>query len=400
MTHAISELTILIPVFGAVEETLDCLRSLLASDARSARILVMDDGSKQDDSKRLADFASDHQSIDYVGHFKNRGYTRNIAYGLSLVETPFVCILNSDTLVPGVWAGGLLRCFQDAPALAGVGPLSNAATYQSVPDLKDDTGQFSVNDGLGEDEDTRNALNLALLHLGQHTLIDAPVLNGFCTVFRVSALRQIGGFDIAGFPRGYGEENDLCIRLTAEGYRLAIWPGCFIHHRKSASFGHDKRRELSKLGSQTLRRKYSASLLREISQELETLWEMEAVRRAVRAMLPALTWMEPDEITGPARLTLGPGDVFIEHGIDALVPELCAEANGDISITLPAETTLPYFKGAPVESTLAALALMSARRDVRMTGWQGQSEAEEQGGMPFGLLYCRMEGADLSDSAV
>jgi hypothetical protein len=82
---------------------------------------------------------------------------------------------------------------------------------------------------------------------------EAPLLNGFCTLIRRSAFLEIGGFNVAAFPAGYGEENDLCTRATKAGYRLRIADHVYVHHTKSASFGHERRAELAKAGGQALR---------------------------------------------------------------------------------------------------------------------------------------------------
>ena len=42
--------------------------------------------------------------------------------------------------------------------------------------------------------------------------VAVPTTVGFCLYVRRAALDQIGGFDAEAFGRGYGEENDFCMR--------------------------------------------------------------------------------------------------------------------------------------------------------------------------------------------
>ena len=48
---------------------------------------------------------------------------------------------------------------------------------------------------------------------------------------------EVGGMDGAAFPSGYGEENDLCLRVRNAGYQLAVADDVYVWHSKSASFG-------------------------------------------------------------------------------------------------------------------------------------------------------------------
>ncbi|MGI4795386.1 MAG: glycosyltransferase, partial [Janthinobacterium lividum] len=50
-------------------------------------------------------------------------------------------------------------------------------------------------------------------------------------------LDTVGLLDAEAFPRGYGEENDFCMRALRMGFRNIIDDRTFIHHKRSASFG-------------------------------------------------------------------------------------------------------------------------------------------------------------------
>src|SRR5205807_40850 len=42
------------------------------------------------------------------------------------------------------------------------------------------------------------------------------------------------------FPRGYGEENDYCMRAAGLGWRHIVDGRTFVHHEREASFGEAK----------------------------------------------------------------------------------------------------------------------------------------------------------------
>ena len=47
---------------------------------------------------------------------------------------------------------------------------------------------------------------------------------------------DIGVFDEINFDRGYGEENDFCMRLNDKGWSNVIDDSTYIYHKRSASF--------------------------------------------------------------------------------------------------------------------------------------------------------------------
>jgi GT2 family glycosyltransferase len=54
---------------------------------------------------------------------------------------------------------------------------------------------------------------------------------------RRSVLTRIGDFDQPTFGRGYGEENDFCLRAAAHGWRNVLCDDAYVVHQGGASFG-------------------------------------------------------------------------------------------------------------------------------------------------------------------
>ena len=67
-----------------------------------------------------------------------------------------------------------------------------------------------------------------------------PTGNGFCMYVRRAVIDEVGDFDAVSFPRGYGEENDFCIRATRAGWTHVIDDATLIYHLRSASFGSER----------------------------------------------------------------------------------------------------------------------------------------------------------------
>lgn len=352
-------LTIIIPVFTAVRQACACVRSILESDAAKCKIILLDDGTPGGVAE-LESLAGQHENVHVISHLRNRGYTRNIQIGVELVATDFVCILNSDTLVPSAWGEPLIHSMEMNPYLAGVGPLSNAASYQSIPNVKSN-GAFSVNQHFGRSTESRENISLLTHAMFDGELIDVPIINGFCSIFRKSAIDKIGGFDINSFPTGYGEENDLCIRLVSSGYRLAVMPSVFIYHEKSQSFGSKRKIELSKIGSNKLIDIYGKRHVPDLAKALENSIPLKSVRKMGSIIFD---YLQISETLTDSLFVLHAGTCVTIDNERNVVDEsphslpygkIEVLDNGSITIYAPTNRDLKWLKGSEIESMSSLL---------------------------------------------
>jgi glycosyltransferase involved in cell wall biosynthesis len=68
------------------------------------------------------------------------------------------------------------------------------------------------------------------------TSVAVPTGVGFCMLITKQALTNIGLFDEEAFGRGYGEENDFCMRALQAGYRNLLALDVFVQHVGEVSF--------------------------------------------------------------------------------------------------------------------------------------------------------------------
>ena len=57
---------------------------------------------------------------------------------------------------------------------------------------------------------------------------------------RRACLDQIGPFDAERFGRGYGEENDFCMRAAGAGWRNVLAGDVFVYHEGAVSFSGER----------------------------------------------------------------------------------------------------------------------------------------------------------------
>jgi len=246
--------SIVVCVHDAIDAARACIESLLRARRLPYRILLVDDASAPACAAMLQDYAARHGFITCLRLDSNLGYTRAANHGLRHASGEFVVLLNSDTEVAPGWIESLLTCAVSGSGIGLVGPLSNAASWQTVPQALNPDGSLA-----------RHSMpsGAALLDLcGRLTRLSprlyprVDLLNGFCLGIRRTVLEQVGLLDEAAFPHGYGEENDYCLRARAAGFELAVADDAYVAHRKSASFGHSRRADLSQRGDAALRRKH------------------------------------------------------------------------------------------------------------------------------------------------
>ena len=135
---------VVVCVHNALEYVQRCLESVLSRSTVKFRVVIVNDGSDQPTTDWLRGLSSRVDRVDLVETHGPIGYTRAANLGLRATQTDRVVLLNSDTIVPRLWLEGLLECMASDDKIGIVGPLSNAATWQSVPERVDKSGGWAV----------------------------------------------------------------------------------------------------------------------------------------------------------------------------------------------------------------------------------------------------------------
>ncbi len=276
----IGTVDIVVCVYNALEDVMRCLRSIERETTTAHRLIIVDDGSDVPTMLALQDFACGKPWVALKRNDQTLGYTKSANIGLANSTASWCVLMNSDTIVTPGWLEGMIACAASDPATGFVGPLSNAASWQSVPETKDAAGGWMVNalpPGM-EPADVSDVVR----EVSSQSYPKAPLLNGFCMMMRRSVLETLGFLDETVFPQGYGEETDLCLRAKAAGYALAIADDVYVYHAKSASFGSERRRMLSREGNRSLARKHPDVRLDELEKEFSELTPLIEIRKALR----------------------------------------------------------------------------------------------------------------------
>ena len=247
---------IVVCVHNALEDVRACLDSVLTTRNREKhRLILLDDGSDVATAEFLASVSDETPNCDLYRNEVAQGYTRAANRGLAESTGELVILLNSDTIVTDRWVEKLCDAVFTTPGAGIVGPLSNAASRQSIPEYMSTKNQTAINAlPPGHTPEDMNAHCEAWTV--EHVLPLSPLVHGFCFGITREVIDRIGLLDEVNFPRGYGEEDDYCFRATDAGFLLVLATHTYIYHAKSRSYTDDIRISIAKASSRRFQKLY------------------------------------------------------------------------------------------------------------------------------------------------
>ncbi len=250
--------TIVIPVYNAFDEVNACLESVLCHTRGDvARVLVIDDGSTDERIKGLLAGYEGRSGVTIVYNEANMGYTRTVNKGIGLAGTDDVILLNSDAVVTPNWLAGLRASAFAGDHVGTVTAMSDNAGAFSFPEQDQQNQRPGY---LSQDDFAIRVIQAAR----DCEPVEVPTGSGFCMYIRRALLDEVGLFDEVAFSRGYGEENDLCMRALKAGWKNVITPWSYVYHVRTASFKGEKE-QLVKDGVRIVTQRYPeyASLVKQ-----------------------------------------------------------------------------------------------------------------------------------------
>ncbi|HZZ92812.1 MAG TPA: glycosyltransferase family 2 protein [Usitatibacter sp.] len=235
---------VIVPVYGGLAATRRCLDSVLANPQRAQHeVVVVDDRGPEPGIAPYLDDLAAAGRITLLRNERNLGFVQSVNRGMSLHPGRDVVLLNSDTEVGNDWLDRLAATAHSAPDIATATPFSNNATICSYP-FHGWTGGVPGKLGLA-------ALDAVFAATLPGYTVDIPTAVGFCMYIRRDALERVGLFDAERYGRGYGEENDFCMRALKSGWRHVLAADVFVFHEGNVSFGPEKL-ELTQRATQVL----------------------------------------------------------------------------------------------------------------------------------------------------
>jgi GT2 family glycosyltransferase/glycosyltransferase involved in cell wall biosynthesis len=228
---------VIIPVYRDLELTGRCIRSVLDDPERPpGRVIVIDDVSPEPALRAWLKTLAAGGAIQLIRNRANLGFVASVNRGMVAAGDHDVVLLNSDTEVPAGWLRRLQAQAYAGERVASLSPLSNNAVICSW--LGFEGAPIPPDLSLAALDDACRAANAG-------RWAAAPTTVGFCMYIRRAALDAVGLFDAETFGKGYGEENDFCLRASAQGWEHRIACDVFVRHEGSVSFGAESQERIA-----------------------------------------------------------------------------------------------------------------------------------------------------------
>ncbi len=225
---------VVIPNYNGLRFLDDCMRSLDAQTAKDYIILVIDNGSGQQDTEWLTDWqAKDPVHRQLILNKDNLGFSGAVNQGIKWAmdkHIEFTLLLNNDTKVSPDFIE-VLEKRMDRDSESRIFAISSKMVKMHDPSIMDDGGdQYTV---LGWQ-----------FQRGLDEPSGLPVWNKEASVFsacagaamyRTSVFSEVGLFDINHFA--YLEDIDVCFRAQLYGFKVIYCPEAVVQHVGSGTSG-------------------------------------------------------------------------------------------------------------------------------------------------------------------
>lgn len=230
---------IIIPVYNGLNYLEDLFNSIFENTDVSYRLIIVNDASPD---TRVSNYIKDKiNGLDNCFYYENEinlGFTKTVNFASKKVNSKYFIILNTDVIVPKNWLSRLINPFFTKDNIASITPFSNSAVFFSYPVFGEDN---KIPTGFTY-QDIDNAFSYLNPAIDSKCEIHSGV--GFCMAINTKCWNNIGTFDAETFGKGYGEENDWCMRALSNNWINVIVPNLFVFHNHGGSFCSEEKKEL------------------------------------------------------------------------------------------------------------------------------------------------------------
>ena len=227
------DLSVVIVNYNTFDLTKNTIDSILRySYPFNIEIIVVDNASQDDSLSELKEYFSD--KVNFIASKENNGFAAGNNQALRVIDSKYVLLLNSDTIV---WQNTLTDIYsfmEDNPDVGACGcqvlledNTLDKACKRSFPNVKNSFFRLFHIPTKSKDD------NYNLDDLDDDGIYEIDCLTGAFIFARKSVLDEVGFLDESFFM--YGEDIDLCYRIKNAGWKIIYYGKDKITHFKGAS---------------------------------------------------------------------------------------------------------------------------------------------------------------------
>lgn len=217
--------TVVIPNYNGKKYINDCMDALAFQRKETVKVIVVDNGSTDGSVEILRE---EYPWARLVELGENTGFCNAVNVGIHLSKTPYVILLNNDTMVKAGFIDNLVAVMEK-PGNEKVFSVSSKMIDMYKPDLVDDAGDrynafgWAFSRGKGKAAEKYNKP------------VEVFAACGGASIYRKSIFEEIGYFDELHFA--YLEDLDIGYRAKIYGYRNLYEPTAEVLHAGSGASG-------------------------------------------------------------------------------------------------------------------------------------------------------------------
>lgn len=220
------KVTIVIINWNGLQDTVECLESLMKIEYCNYDIIIVDNGSSAIEAKKIKAIFGRIKVVELKG---NLGFANanniGILIALANQETEYVLLLNNDTVVDPMFLKEMSKIAQNDYDIGILGP--KIYYYGDKNRLWYAGGKVNMY--------IRHTQEAGKIDVGQHDITKkTDYVSGACMLIRRSVFKNIGLL-----PREYflgWEDIDFCLAAKRKGYSCMFVPNSRIWHKVSASY--------------------------------------------------------------------------------------------------------------------------------------------------------------------
>lgn len=193
-------------------------------------VIVADNGSSDSSLEVLKDCFPE---VRVIALDKNYGFAGGYNRVVSMIDSEFVTLLNSDVETPEGWWQPILEFMEDNPDVGACQP--KILSYKDKTMFEYAGAAGGLLDSLGYPFCRGRLFDSMENDEGQYDSSPADVAwaSGAALTVRKAAWDQVGGLDERFFA--HMEEIDLCCRMLNAGWRVCVVPQSKVYHLGGAS---------------------------------------------------------------------------------------------------------------------------------------------------------------------
>lgn len=217
------KVTIIIPNYNGKHFMKPCLESLEKQHCKDFRILVVDNASSDGSLEYMEE---SYPSVEVISLDQNYGFSKAVNVGIRHSSTPYVILLNNDTVVEPHYVGELIHAIESSDRIFSV---SSKMIQMYHPELIDSAGDLYTLVGWG----VCRGAGRPVTNYTHPGLVFSACAGA--AIYRRSVFEEIGYFDEQHFA--YLEDIDIGYRAKIYGYQNCYAPAAHVYHVGSGTSG-------------------------------------------------------------------------------------------------------------------------------------------------------------------